>query len=248
MGAQKAILESHTDMQSDQLKSQLLDMIKAERTAFKKVLDAYYAKTDPSQDEYLDLNKKLILSLGRVFKFYEKNNGEDSLFLRSTLKPLREALAQAQEIRKELEGADEADSNDPRNIKIPDDSTLVHITLYQSGGHEIPKWEQQLKSLKSVIQSRPIYQDEAQAARAIRKNMSLSSEGYVSVCVKKDAIIQSNSDTPRCDKHGCELVLLKESTVLTEEAIIMFVLGERHFRYDGSKLIAIDTGRRRFFG
>lgn len=248
MGVYEPIV-SEPEMQPDQLKYQLLELIKAEKSAFKKVLDTYYQNANPSEEEYLSLNKKLIHSLSRVFKFYEDNNGQESLFLRNTMKPLREALEEAKKVRTQLlgESSGASDRQDDEE-KLPENCAMVYVTLYQSGGHDIARWESQLKSLASVMQSRPIYEQAEQAQRAVRKNMSMNSEAYVAICVKNDAIIKGSGMTPRRDRHGYDLVTLKQDALQDESAIREFVLGERHFRFIDGKLVAIDSSGRRFFG
>jgi intracellular multiplication protein IcmQ len=235
-------------MDNEQRKHQLLQLVKAERTAFKKTLDAYYQKSNPTKEEYLLLNKKLILSLGRVFAFYDKHQCDESLFLRNTLKPLREALDQANTVREELTGQDNVSEQELTELSLKDNEVLVYITLYQAGGSELSRWEMQLRSLASVLQSRPIYEQEEDVAKVVRKSMTLNSQGYVSVAVDKDAIIRSDGDDPRCDQYGSELLMINEGSIRGDEAIKMFVLGERHYRYQGGKLVAVDAEKSRFFG
>lgn len=235
----------HSESQN-QFRQALLDMIKAERAAFKRLLDTYYASKDQTEANYAEVNEKLISSLERVFAFFNEGGGESSLFLCNMVKPLKKSHADAVAIREAIKNKMAANDEDAEQ-DIPADSQVVYITLYQTEGHNIAKWEAQLRSLSSVIQTRPIYEQEEDAKKAVRARMSLNSEGYVSVIVKKSAIIKASGQKTRVDKSGRPLVVLMDATVSLEH-IIEFALADQHYRFVNGKLKPMASGQRGFFG
>ncbi|MDF1654747.1 MAG: Dot/Icm secretion system protein IcmQ [Coxiellaceae bacterium] len=238
-------LNENQRMDNDQLNSQLLELIEAEKAAFKKILDEFYANSDHSTEKFCEVNDRLIASLNRIFKIYEDNNGKQSLFLTNTLKPLRQAYERAEKYKDAAEGRLEQEEEHFDGVTVPEDREVVHISLYMARGHEIANWQHQMVSLGKLIQSRPVYRTEAAVQKAIRAKMSLSTEGYVSVAVKKTAII--NTGNARLDRQGNELVTLAEGAIDNDKYILQFVLAGKYYRYLNEKLVLTVPGKGGLF-
>ncbi|MDF1796604.1 MAG: Dot/Icm secretion system protein IcmQ [Coxiellaceae bacterium] len=231
-------------MDNDQLNSQLLELIEAEKAAFKKILDEFYANSDHSTEKFCEVNDRLIASLNRIFKIYEDNNGKQSLFLTNTLKPLRQAYERAEKYKTMAEGGSVEEEHFD-GITVPEDREVVHISLYMAQGHDLANWQRQMESLDQLTQSRPIYRTEEAVQKAIRAKMSLSTEGYVSVAVKKTAIINKNK--ARLDRQGNELVSLAEGAIDNDKYILQFVLSGKYYRYVNGKLVLTVPGKGGLF-
>ncbi len=227
-------------MDNDQINRQLLELIEAEKAAFKKILDEFYSSADHSTEKFCEVNDRLIASLNRIFKIYDDSNGSKSLFLTNTLKPLRQAYDRAEKYKAMSEGR-LVEEEHFDGIIVPADREVVHISLYMARGHELANWERQLTSLGSLTQSRPIYRTEEAVQKAIRAKMSLSTEAFVSVAVKKTTII--NPHTSRLDRQGNELVTLAEGAIDDPNFILQFVLNNKHYRYVNDKLVLTVPGK-----
>lgn len=229
-------------MDNDSLHREILDMIEAEKAALKKKLDAFYSSDNQSAEKYNRVNGEIISALERVFQLVEKNNASDSVFLTNTLRPLRETYDKAVQFRSMFENDQFTASEDGQQggvqSSIGDDSQLVYITLYLVGGHEIHKWEQQLRSLAKLVQTRPIYIEENDAEKAVKGHMTMCTVGYATVVVKKNAIINTGE---REDQQGRTMVALAEHAILDSQQILKFVLGGDAYSYKDGKLAPMKT-------
>lgn len=109
----------------------------------------------------------------------------------------------------------------------------VYISLYQSQGINISKWQGVVGSLVHHSVSRPIYKKESDA----RVNVSESqiNNAYVAVKVKSEDI-GTPMEEARFDKDGRELVWLKEGAIKLEN-IVCFIHGTGKYRLVGSFLV-----------
>lgn len=231
----------------NQLKQQLLELIEAEKSAFRKVLNEFYAKPNPTEAEFLVVNDLLIASLERIFKAYHAYHGEESLFLKNTMRPLQKALDDAVALKQAAAGVGPLSANEEETVtEIPSDRQVVHIILYQATGHDLKAWERQLKSLNSLLQTRPIYLEESDATKAIRGKMGMNTEAYVSVAVKKDAIITTEAAMRRHDRQGRQLITLSEGAVDEERNILQFVIGGHVYRLIHGRLVPRQGSGRLF--
>lgn len=234
-------------MDNDQLQNQLLELIEAEKAAFKKRLDAFYAGNNHSVESYSEVNDELIESLERIFKIYKDNNGDESLFLTNALRPLRKAYDRAIEYKQQVEQGYVQKNEEFTGFVVPDDRQVVHVTLYMAGGHELSRWEQQLSSLNKLVQTRPVYETEEMAQKATRGQMTMNTEAYVSVAVKKNAIIRSGAAASRQDRQGRPVLTLTEQAIDDAQYIVQFVLAGKYYRYVNGKLVHTIPGKSGLF-
>ena len=99
------------------------------------------------------------------------------------------------------------------------DYTEVYITLYQSQGSNMSKWQEVVISLVNYTMGRPIYYDETEARAAIRLNDRNLNHAYVVVKVPSDAILTHITDVPRTDREGRKLISLREAAIQLKNVV-----------------------------
>ena len=228
-------------MDNDSLHREILDMIEAEKAALKNTLDQFYNSDNQTAERYNQVNDKIIAGLERVFKLVDDNNANDSLLLINTLKPLRDTYNKALQFQEMFEsgGFDEVSeaASSTAASNVGDNRQLVYITLYLVGGHEVHKWEQQLRSLAKLVQTRPIYLEEHDAEKAVRGHSLMCTVGYVAVAVEKNAIINTGE---RQDQHGRTMIALAEHAIYDPNQIVKFVLGGATYTLKNGKLSPVN--------
>lgn len=215
----------------DALKQQLIDCIKQEKADFMEVARNFYKNSKRTKEDYLQLTDAII---GAVDHVLNANNWDDSLFLRNALKPLKEIRESAIALKKEAT-ATVADKQITLRA-LEDDEVLVYISIFQSEGHNLRKWELQLSSLRSYLLGRPVYEKEEDVFKVVRQKLVQTSEAYVIVAVKKDDIQNFAYQAERVDRFGNPLLTLKDTAVKTENIFEFVHQGQRYFFVDG-KLI-----------
>jgi intracellular multiplication protein IcmQ len=223
------------NVQSEELKRRLLDCVTSEKVNLTQLFEEFNSQSYPDDASYMQLCKVTLETIDKVLK---SGNWEDSLFLHNIVKPLKKVREEILQLLQRLEG------NDPlSSVEVPQlsaDSVKLYISIFQNDGHNMRKWELQLRSIASHLMGRPVYQNEDDVKSAIRLRFVQSSEAYIVVGVKK-ALIQSNSHLPaRQDRNGSILVALKPNAV-TPENILEFVHMNKHYYFVKSKLVEQPT-------
>lgn len=215
----------------DALKQQLIDCIKQEKMDFMKIVKQFYSQGHRTREEYLELTDAIIDAMDHVLK---ANDWDDSLFLRNALKPLKEIRKEAVVLRKEAT-ATVAD----KQIELRDlaeDELLIYISIFQSEGHDLRKWELQLSSLRSHLLGRPVYEKEEDVVKVIRQKLVQTSEAFVIVAIKKNDVQNFSYQAERVDRYGNPLLTLKDTAVKSENIFELVHQGKRYFLVNG-KLI-----------
>src|SRR3989338_5803902 len=121
----------------DQLmRERMLEAVKNEKNAFKKVLDEFYSKTQRDDTSYYEANLKVIETIDHILA---AGDWEDSLFLRNTVRPLRELRAQAVALKEQLEA--EQQVKEGQKSALQPGQRLVYISVYQAGSGQLIQWE-----------------------------------------------------------------------------------------------------------
>lgn len=215
----------------DQLmRERMLEAVKNEKNAFKKVLDEFYSKTQRDDTSYYEANLKVIETIDHILA---AGDWEDSLFLRNTVRPLRELRAQAVALKEQLEA--EQQVKEGQKSALQPGQRLVYISVYQAGSGQLIQWEMLLRSLPRYVQGRPIYASEEDIQKALRARQNSVSEAYVVVMVN-DADILDQTKKPRIDRLGLPILDLKENAIKIEN-IIEFVYLNQHYAFRNGKLI-----------
>ena len=225
-------------LDKEQLKKQMLDLIEEEKKYFQQLLHTYQEIEDPTDEAYAQLNAELVASLERVKDLYDTHQGQNSLFLKNTLKPLLEALDAAKKVRQAMALGDDIEANPDTPFEALSDETMrVYVVLYQADGANIAKWVVQLLSVHKLLASRPVYLDESEARQACRVGLELMAKGYISIVVKKTMLIEDEHTAKRADKHGRSLLLLKDTAIEDGGKIEYLVLGKTRYRWYNDQLL-----------
>ncbi len=215
---------ARVNVKSDALKHQLLECIASEKADFSEVANLFYQKGQRTREDYLAFTKEIVRAIDKVLK---AGDWDDSLFLRNTVKPLKKIRDEAVALQKHAKmvaGETEITLRD-----LEEDETLVYISVFQSEGHNIKKWELQLSSLQSHLLGRPVYEQEEDVQKVIRQKLIQTSEAYVIVAIKKEGIQDFAYQAARVDRHGNTLLTLKEKAVKPENIFKFAHQGKRYY-------------------
>ncbi len=220
-------------MDNQQQHTEFLELIEAEKAALKKRLDSFYSGSDQSIDKYNEVNDDIIASLERLFEICSKGEGADSAFLKNTLQPLRDTYERAKQFKSDASPSQVENEKKVPGLEAPEGRELVYITLYMSNGHELSRWGRQLKSLASLMLTRPIYRNESDAKSAVREKSSDNTEAYVVVAVEERYIV----DVGRSDRRERPIVSLDENAIDDPKYILQFILSGKCYHYIDGKLV-----------
>lgn len=228
-----ALSVAEFDFKGEALKRRLMECVDAQKNHFFETAERFYQKNRRSETDYRQLCESIIQAADQVLS---ADNWDDSLFLRSTLKPLKKIREQALELQKILGQSDNAMV--PGKIDVNESSVQLYVSLYQANGHDLNQWAAQLASLSSYMVGRPIYQNESEAIQNIRSKISQLSESYVVVIVPKQKMIQDHQAKTRKDRLGNALISLLPDA-MTQHKIIEFVHNEKHYHFNGKDLMLL---------
>jgi len=224
--------DARVNLKSSALKQQLLQSVKNEKAKFTDIAKTFYQKKPRNTEDYLAFNDAIIAAIDDVL---EAGDWDDSLFLKNTVKPLKQIKEEALQLQK---AAKQASGEEAITLReLDDDEMLVYISVFQSEGHDIRKWELQLSSLQSHLLGRPVYRAEVDAQKVIRQKLVQISEAYVVVAIKKSDVQDFAYQAKRVDRHGNILLTLKEKAVKPENIFKFVHQGKVYYFLDG-KLVA----------
>jgi intracellular multiplication protein IcmQ len=216
---------------SDLLKQQLIDCVQEEKADFMEIANAFYQQGYRTRKDYIVLTKAIVEAVDHVLVTQDWN---ESLFLRNALKPLKAIRQQASDLLKE---ATETAAQQPVTLRdLEKDEILVYISIFQSQGHSLRKWELQLSSLRSHLLGRPVYEKEVDVVKVIRQKLIQTSEAYIVVAVKQADIQDFAHQAKRVDRYDNALMTLQASAVQVEN-IFEFVHQDKRYFFSQGKLI-----------
>lgn len=95
-----------------------------------------------------------------------------------------------------------------------DESAMnVYISLYQSQGSNLHKWQEVLASLVRYSMGRPIYKDESDVKAATHLADRNPNNAYVVIKVSPSAVLLDSMEQPRLDRDGRKLIMLREGAI-----------------------------------
>lgn len=205
--------------------------VSQEQQKFLQLVQTFYDKEERSKQQALELSKEIIVAIDNIIK---AGDWDDSLFLRTTIRPLRELRREVVATRDSL--MEEQGLVEITEYQPAEDEVKVYVSLYQADGHNLQKWEAQLASIDCYMAGRPIYKNEADIKKTIRQKLLQMSEGYAVVLVKKNQLLSQGFDQRKTDRYGHELLTI-ESGVINSEKVIGFSHGGRNYFYHKQRLI-----------
>lgn len=225
-------LGSQNHLKGDELKTKLLECLKAKNSHLSGIAKEFYEKHSSFADEdYTKLCKEIVACVDEILT---NGNWEDSLFLRNSLKPLKSLREQAVFLLKQMHSSINTEAE--KEQVVSEDRVLLYISLYQQDGLDMKKWELQLKSIECYLAGRPVYSQEEEVKKMLRLKLAQTSEAYIVITAKKSAIQNDSFHPKRLDRCGNTLVNIAAGT-LTANDISEFVHQGRRYRFVDGKLI-----------
>lgn len=224
-------LANNINTSSDLLKQQLIDCVKQQKSDFMTIAKTFYQQSRRTPEDYIAFTDAII---GAVDAIVNEQDWDQSLFLRNALKPLKQLREEAIQLKNEatMNVGDQQIALRP----LEDDEMLVYISIFQSAGDNLRKWELQLSSIRSHLLGRPVYEQEENVEKVLRQKLVKTSEAYITVVVKKADIQSFAYQAERVDRLGNPLLTLKNSAVKPENIFEFVHQGKRYFFRNG-KLI-----------
>lgn len=190
------------------------------------------------------LNKKLVEILDDII---EKGNWENTLFLQATGKKLRDFR---ERLKNELEFPRETENIEPtlihrysqksKSAKSIEKNQLAFILIYCSEGNALKQWENVINSLATHSMTRPIYKNEADVQSVIKHKSNKQNDGYIALAISEKDISEPFNNKSPVDRHGNELIVLKEGAVRPEN-IEYFIHLDKYYIIQNKKLIRVEN-------
>lgn len=141
-----------------------------------------------------------------------------------------------------LENDEVINANDAAdNPSIPIGSAEIYISLYQTSGQNLKKWESLLSSINNYSSGRPIYRTEEDMKSFLRPKENQQNDGYAVVYVNASDILKPPANKPLLDKSGRELLIVKEGTIRSQN-IVRFVHMTGQYRFEKGVLVKASAG------
>lgn len=112
----------------------------------------------------------------------------------------------------------------------------IFIGLYTADGENLSAWERILANLPKHIISRPIYSEEKDIQASIKTKENKKNEGYVSIFIDQNDILEMAENKKPVDKLGKTLLSLKNHAIHIDN-IHSFVHVSGVYHYENGRLI-----------
>jgi intracellular multiplication protein IcmQ len=213
-----------------ELRQKLLTCLEQEQQTLRKLLNEFYDQSQKKEDDYARVNQKITEILNRIIN---AGDWDSSLFLRNTISLFKKRLDVSNVLKEEFEsqGVVAEQAFPPVD---PENAIVLYVSLYQSDGNDLQKWEGQLRSILKIAHSRPIYDEESKVTNVLRSNLNRNTDAYVKVLVDKNEIIDSARILK--DRFGQELTTIS-MTAIRPENVIEFVHQGKRYNFLNKKLI-----------
>lgn len=114
------------------------------------------------------------------------------------------------------------------------EKVTLYLSLYQTGGEHLVRWQALLANIMAHSLGRPAYKDRADVEAFIRTKPSQENDAYVVVSVSPNLILQGSM--AQNDKQGRPIVTLKKGALHPEDILEFVHMGKR-FEYVDGRLI-----------
>jgi len=225
----------HNDKQHAEVKQEnssqetLLALLQSEKANFLQIAEGFYELQRRTDEHYIQFCRDVIQSIDRVLS---AGDWEQSLSLRNAIKPIRELRTRAAEMLARVTGEISAEQY---QVEIAEDAELIYVSLFQVHGSDLSQWELQLRSLPRYMIGRPVYKDESHVQTVIRSKVNGDNDAYVVLAVPPGALQQHA--VKKTDKHGNELVQLKQGQLLLQHIVEFVHMGCRYHFIDNKLVV-----------
>lgn len=228
MNAQTNILFNQN---KDELQRHLREITEKETEKFLQAAQAFYDEERRSEDQCLVLINSMIKSLSSVI---DAGDWDSSFFLKTTIKPLRKLLSEAEKMRGEISRVQGLEAIEEYQLQTGE--CKYYISLYQADGHDLSRWSMQLASIDKYTMGRPIYKNEEDVTRAIRRKLLQTSEGYAVIVMSESKVLGNEFADEKIDRFGFPLITFEQGDVKSTD-VIEFVHGGQRYHYRNHLLI-----------
>lgn len=103
--------------------------------------------------------------------------------------------------------------------QLPDDETLVYVSLFNSQGAQLKSWQNLLlpKTLYEHSVNRPIYSNQKEIDEMLQNKSNKEQNAYLIIAVKKNDIMANEQTTTLRDPNGFPLLRLKQGAFKCEK-------------------------------
>lgn len=113
----------------------------------------------------------------------------------------------------------------------------VFISLYNTDGDDLKKWQKQIATISQSMVTRPVYSSERDIRALIRSKVNKKNEGYVAAYIDASDIILSRQEQRSLkDKFDHQLLLIKDKAISAKN-ITRFIHVSGEYLYKDEKLI-----------
>lgn len=214
-------------LKTDEQKRSLLERAQQENKKLFSLVEAFHEKKTHNSESDAEMCQNIIVAIDGIL---QNSDCDSSLFLKNSVKPLRALREHANELLCKIEKPKQIKAQ-KFNLDHHQESILLYISIYQTEGHDLRKWEILLRSIASYLQGRPVYRNEEDVNTAIRARLSQLSEAYIVVRVNK-AMIQEE-EIQRTDRSGNALITLKSGAVTSDSILELVHMDKRYSFIDG---------------
>lgn len=211
----------------ESVRKKLCEVVAQEKEKFLQLAQAFYDDGKRTEKQCIELTSAIITTVDNMLA---AGDWDSSLFLRNTIKPLRELREQALHAQSELLRGQGLEEIGERSLE--ENEIKVYVSLYQAEGHDMQKWEGQIRSIHAYMAGRPIYKSEEEVKTVIRQKLLQISEAYAVAVIDKSKILANEFSMKKVDRQGFELMTI-ELGALSFANVIEFVhLGRRYSFYN----------------
>ncbi|OGO92803.1 MAG: Dot/Icm secretion system protein IcmQ [Coxiella sp. RIFCSPHIGHO2_12_FULL_42_15] len=211
----------------EEVRKTLCEVVESEKERFLQLAQAFYDGGQRTEQQCLELTNAIVAAVDHVL---QAGDWDSSLFLRNIIKPLREIRAKALQAQSELMRVQGLEEIGEYQLKA--NEVKIYISLFQAEGHDLQKWEAQLRSIHAYMAGRPVYKNEEDARKAVRQKILQTSEAYAIAVVDKAKILENDFGGKKTDRQGFELLTIQLGAV-TSQFVVEFVhLGKRYHFYN----------------
>lgn len=209
----------------------LSQKIAEEQQKFLKLAQQFYDEPQRSEKQCLGLTEAILAAIDNILA---AGDWESSLFLRSTIKPLRRLREEVSTTRDTL--MQQQGMVEIQEYQLAPGEIKVYVSLYQADGHSMDQWEAQLASIDCYMAGRPIYCNEQDIQKAMRQKLLQVSEAYAVVVIDASEVIQQEFAQGKTDRYGHALASV-EAGVVDASNVIEFVHLDKRYHYYQQRLV-----------
>lgn len=182
-------------------------------------------------EQHVEFNRELLAILDELLA---AGDWESSLFLKVASKRVKALRDEAEAL---LIQATTEQENKTNKDTLREGHVKVFISLYQSDGDDMRKWQNTLKGLALNNVGRPVYQNREDVQASMRARGNPACEGYAIVQIKNTDLIQMPDGRMPKDRYGNALLTVREKAVALDNIQEFVHAGKQVYDFHEGKLV-----------